>query len=161
MPWAVELTSAQEIRVQLTGYLDQAEGVASARAVLIKLASVQADRSVDLVLEVPTMSGYHREARLAWQKTLWKHRGRINRMVVVGGNSVIRMGASVIAMSLGVPLLTLEVEASPELEAQMDPRVDVEEDAPAPRGRRRTGSMRYRTAGNPFGRLREASQPHC
>ncbi|NVB38058.1 hypothetical protein G6O69_09460 [Pseudenhygromyxa sp. WMMC2535] len=123
MSWSVEFDKGQ-IVARFDGHLDQPAGVASAKSVIGQLQK----RPCALVLQVEAMTGYDRKARLAWQHLLWAHRHRIDHIVLVGGNSVVRMGASVLAMMLDLPLAHA-TKAELELERELD--------APEPRRPRR------------------------
>ena len=105
MPWSVELDQDDRIVARFEGLLDEASGVESAAKVAELLAVPR-----ELVLEVLDMTGYKRAARLAWQHALWTHRHEIRRIVLVGGNGVVRMGAGMMAVFLGRPWI---IEAVP------------------------------------------------
>ncbi|MFV8756726.1 hypothetical protein ACNOYE_39785 [Nannocystaceae bacterium ST9] len=128
MPWSVELDQDDRIVARFEGLLDEAGGVESAAKVAELLAVPR-----ELVLDVPNMTGYKRAARLAWQHALWTRRSSIRRFVLLGGNSVVRMGAGMMAMFLGRPLV---VEAGA-------PRASSERaESDAPRRIRRRASSR-------------------
>ncbi len=118
MAWSCKLDGQDSIRVRFEGYLDEDGGLASATEV----AQALDDRPRELVLEVEAMTGYKRGARLAWQKVLWGRRHLISRMLLVGGNSVVRMGGNVMAMFLGVPVACVEGEAAVAVPASARPR---------------------------------------
>ena len=75
------------------------EGIKSAEAFCAALRSHEA---VPVVFDIREMTGYDREARVAWQEHLYPMRDRILCIEVRGGNSLVKMGASVLALALGV-----------------------------------------------------------
>jgi hypothetical protein len=107
MAFQVHHDDESTLRVVFDGVLDGTEGRQSADLV----ASTLAAGPRKLVFDVGGMTGYHRDARSAWQHTLWPHRDAIQGITLVGGNKVIQMGASLLAMFLGVPLTKLDSEA--------------------------------------------------
>jgi hypothetical protein len=109
MAWQAHHDDQTTLRVVFDGVLDSDDGRQSADAVAEALTA----GSRQLVFDVTRMTGYHRDARAAWQSTLWPHRAAIQGITLIGGNKVIQMGASVLAMFLSVPLTKLESEASP------------------------------------------------
>ena len=111
MSWTVEVDDTGSVRARFEGILDEAGGRASAAALVDLLdGSPQV-----LVFDVGAMQGYRRGARQAWQELLWPRRAEIQRIELIGANSWVRMGASVLAMALGVPLIQREV-LLPEVE---------------------------------------------
>jgi len=108
--WTLVNVDDESIRIRFSGHLSTAGGVASAERVRDRLGRSPAE----LVLEVDAMTGYDRGARVAWQEVLWPARERIEALVVIGGSAVIRMGAAVIAMFLGVPLVKVGQAANEE-----------------------------------------------
>ena len=101
MSWHIHPNDAPDVlTISFDGYLGADPGKASAKAVAERLR----EGPKTLVFEVSKMRGYHRAARYSWQVTLWPLRANIREIVVVGGNKIITMGASVIAMFLGVPM---------------------------------------------------------
>jgi hypothetical protein len=125
MAWTTWLDTEGNIRVRIEGYLDTADGELTMQSVVALLGS----HPRDLLFEVSAMTGYRRGVRMAWQTSLQEHRGQLRRFVLIGGNSVVRMGLSVIAMSLGVPLVVHEGEVMREA------------DAPIKRPRARSGTV--------------------
>lgn len=126
MSWSTRLDTDGNIRVRVEGYLDADEAAGSVASIIERLG----DRPRDLVLDAAAMQGYRRGARAVWQLALARHRGQIRRFVLVGGSCVVRMGASVMAMSLGLPLVVHDCEAREAGQAELD----------APVRRRRRGS---------------------
>jgi hypothetical protein len=56
-----------------------------------------------IIADVREMTGYQSQARRAWQEIFRVHRAKIERLVLVGAQSVyIRMGASVVATFAGL-----------------------------------------------------------
>ena len=99
--WKVQADASGSVRVHVEGFLDEAAGRASAEAVVGLLG----EGKRTLVLEVGEMQGYKRGARQAWKDLLWPRRSAIAGIELVGANSFVGMGASVLAMALGVPLV--------------------------------------------------------
>jgi hypothetical protein len=100
VPTAPEPLGAEVVAV-FRGHLDAAQGLASA---IEFAASLQERGKAVAVFDVRDMSGYDREARLAWQHEVGRERHRIAKIVMVGGSRMVRMGGSVLAMALGVPI---------------------------------------------------------
>lgn len=125
MAWTTWLDPDGNIRVRIEGYLDTSDAEQTMQSIIELLGP----QPRDLVFEIAAMTGYRRGVRTSWQSTLHEHRGRLRRIVLVGGTSVVRMGLSVIAMSLGIPLVVHEAESA------------VEADAPVRRARPRSSSL--------------------
>ena len=79
------------------GHLSTEEGQASAEAFSEKLEIPR-----DVIFDVRKMQGYESGARRAWQQTLWPLRDHILSLTVVGGNALVRMGATVLGTFLGL-----------------------------------------------------------
>lgn len=105
--WLMVGENDEYVEIRFVGHLDTEGGIASAQVVADRLRH----RRIRLVLDVRDMLGYERGARIAWQEVLWPMRHRIRAMTLVGGNSVVRMGASVMTMFLGCPLERMEPDA--------------------------------------------------
>lgn len=120
--WELVEVDDERISIRFVGHLVTEGGVASARRVADRLARAPGR----LVLDVQEMTGYDRGARVAWQELLWPQRANIEALVLVGGNAVVRMGASVLAMFLGAPLERVGG-------AQVSPRYTADGDAPPDR----------------------------
>lgn len=95
----------EEVYVEFVGRLKAEEGSISAAAVVQEFES----GARVLVCDVRTMSGYDRVARDEWQKHLTPIRENIDRFVLVGGNALIQMGASVLAMFLRLDLSCVDL----------------------------------------------------
>jgi hypothetical protein len=91
------------VTATFVGHLSADEGRKSALAFAEEL---QKHELVDVVFDVTNMEGYDRGARTQWQLIVHPHRDRILGIHLIGGSRIIRMGASVLAMVLGVPLRT-------------------------------------------------------
>lgn len=100
MTWNVwtERPSGQ-IWAEFHGNLDAADGKESARVFSHLLDGA---RRWDVVFDIRHMTGYHRDAREAWQAALRPLRDRIACIYVVGGNPLVRMGANLLGSFLGV-----------------------------------------------------------
>lgn len=107
--WRLVGEDTSAVEIAFVGHLDTEGGVSSAEVV----SKCLRESRRKLVLDVRDMEGYDRGARIAWQEVLWPQRDRIRALVLVGGNAVVRMGASVMAMFLGVPLERHEAEVTP------------------------------------------------
>jgi hypothetical protein len=51
------------------------------------------------------MTGYEMGSRIAWQNALWPLRRNILSIEVIGGNTIVRLGAVGLSSLLGVPAL--------------------------------------------------------
>lgn len=61
--------------------------------------------TVQLTIDIGGMTGYTREARQVWQKTIFPHRHQVSELVFVGqAPPLVRMGASAVGLVLGVPM---------------------------------------------------------
>jgi hypothetical protein len=61
--------------------------------------------SVVLVLDVERMTGYASSARRAWQEALAPHRARLREVRTRRASSLVRMGATVIGLFLGMTVV--------------------------------------------------------
>jgi hypothetical protein len=63
-------------------------------------------KTVDLVVDLGKMTGYTSGARRTWQECFYPVRKQLKRMLVVGTNvpAMVRMGATVVAAVIGVPI---------------------------------------------------------
>jgi hypothetical protein len=113
MAWTTWHDPDGNIRVRIEGYLGTEDGEQTMQSIIELLGPTPRD----LIFEVSAMAGYRRGVRAAWQASLQEHRGQLRRVVLVGGNSVVRMGLSVISMSLGIPLVVHEGDAPAEPDA--------------------------------------------
>jgi hypothetical protein len=50
------------------------------------------------------MSGYAPDARRAWQDTLAPHRTKLRNVRTRGATTLVRMGATVVGLFLGLPV---------------------------------------------------------
>ena len=57
-----------------------------------------------LVFAVERMTGYDRKAREVWQKALLGRKEQIEAIYLVGGNALIRLGASMMGAFIGIPI---------------------------------------------------------
>ena len=126
MQWKAEVGSDGHVHVRLIGYLDEEDARSAVEAVVALLD----DQLRELHIEAQEMLGYRRGARVIWQRELWSHRRQIPRFILVGGNSVVRMSTSVVAMALGIPMFAGDLEV-------------VERDCPVPRKRPRSNSRHH------------------
>lgn len=100
MTWSVN-TDKGVLVARFDGHLSEEEGHSSACAFVREL---QKAKIIDVAFDVRTMTGYDRGARIAWQKELFPVRDRVLTLEVRGGNSIVRMGASVMALALGIQM---------------------------------------------------------
>lgn len=100
MAWSVS-TDEDVLVARFDGYLSEKEGILSARAFVFELQKAEI---TDVAFDVRTMTGYDRGARIAWQRELYPVRERVLSLEVRGGNSMVRMGASVMALALGIEM---------------------------------------------------------
>lgn len=100
MSWRVS-SSAFVAEAVFVGHLSAKDGRESAEAFAKELSKLEV---ADVIFDVREMTGYDREARMAWQIKLTPLRERIIGIRIVGGNAIVKMGASVLALALGVEL---------------------------------------------------------
>lgn len=101
MAWQIH-QGAVFITAVFEGHLSAEEGRDSAHAFA---ESLRTRETAFVIFDVAEMTGYDTAARVAWQKALFPHRRKIASIEVRGGNMIILMGASVLALALGVPLV--------------------------------------------------------
>jgi hypothetical protein len=100
--WSVTVDADGETVVAtFRGYLEGEDGERSAEAFAAHLR----DRRRPVVWNVVRMTGYARGAREAWERTLRPVRGNIARITLIGGGILTRVGANILAIALGVPLI--------------------------------------------------------
>ena len=100
MTWSVS-TDEGVLVARFDGHLSEKEGELSARAFVREL---QTAGIIDVAFDVRAMTGYDRGARVARQRELYPVRDCILTLEVRGGNSMVRMGASVMALALGIEM---------------------------------------------------------
>jgi len=110
MAWEIETdVRGRTVKATFVGHLDTSAGAESAHAFAKKIRELDL---VDVVFDVRQMTGYDRGARVAWQASLVPLKERVLGIEVVGGNSLIRMGASVLALAAGIPIKVVEEPSS-------------------------------------------------
>ena len=58
-----------------------------------------------IIADLREMTGYESESRVAWQQAFYRHRKRIEGLVLVGARSaLIRMGAAAVGAFAGTPV---------------------------------------------------------
>lgn len=67
-----------------------------------KVVQASALRPLVHVWEASKMTGYDKEARILWQDTLSKYKGRIGSIYLISDRQVIRLGARVISIVTGI-----------------------------------------------------------
>jgi hypothetical protein len=103
MPWQHDLSpDGSRVSFVFDGHLSGPEGTASAEA----LGRALAGGPCDLLWNVRGMTGYDAAAREAWQHVMWPNRKRIRSLKLVGGHGLVRVGATFLAVLIGVPLTT-------------------------------------------------------
>ena len=101
MPWTLKKDAALgSVVVVFTGRLTKEEGEASAHAFREAVESEPTNVEWDL----RQMTGYDSGARTAWQKHLWPVRDKLQSVRVVGGNGLVRLGATTLGLALGIPI---------------------------------------------------------
>jgi hypothetical protein len=95
--WSVSKPKAGVIVFRFCGRLSGEGGQQSAAV----LASALDREPQDIIFEVVEMTGYETAARTAWQATLFPKRKSIRSITMRGGNHLVRLGGTVLAMALG------------------------------------------------------------
>lgn len=101
MAWEIH-RGAVFITAVFEGYLSAEEGRDSAQQFSEALQELE---TAFVIFDVTGMTGYDTASRVAWQKALLPYRRRIASIELRGGNTLVQMGASVLALALGVPLV--------------------------------------------------------
>jgi hypothetical protein len=58
-----------------------------------------------IIGDLREMTGYESESRVAWQQAFYRHRKRIEGLVLIGARSaLIRMGAAAVGAFAGIPV---------------------------------------------------------
>ena len=86
------------------GYLSAEAGEQSAAAFL----EAMGQDDVVAIFDIREMAGYASEARRSWAAALKPRRQQMLRLELIGGNALVRMGGSVLAALLGVPVVNRE-----------------------------------------------------
>ena len=95
--WQAHRSSPDVIEFAFAGKLSAEEGKRSAA----HLAAALQTRNLHLVFDVRHMTAYEGRARVAWQQTLFPYRKAILSISMRGGNSIVRLGGTVLAAALG------------------------------------------------------------
>ena len=99
-PWTMVVsTDGRRVEVTFSGHLSASDGAESAEAFRHALGAAPRD----VVWDVRAMSGYDGAARDAWGKALWPVRSAIRSLTVIGAKGLVRVGATFLAVLLGVP----------------------------------------------------------
>jgi hypothetical protein len=101
--WSIERIGGV-VTARFFGRLITEEGTRSAQ----KFVQLVGKDSVRAVFDLREMSGYDSAARREWTLTLTPIRTQIQEITLRGGNSMVRMGGSVLGAMLGVPIRTLD-----------------------------------------------------
>jgi len=98
--WTLTFSAdGSRLNIVFTGRLSEEEGARSAEA--FRKALSEAPRHV--VWDLTAMSGYDAAARDNWAKAVWPVRSFIKSLTVVGARGLIRVGATFLAVLLGIP----------------------------------------------------------
>ena len=100
MTWNVR-REQEVVTCTFTGHLDEFDGRLSA-AEFAKV--VDETDSTSVIFDVRGMKGYDKLARLAWQDVLKPRKAKIKSIDLIGGNTIVRMGASVMSLATGIPI---------------------------------------------------------
>ncbi len=98
MSWTVRQASSQRLVVTFHGHLSAADGEQSVRELVAALGA----QPCDIEWDVRDMTGYDSDARKAWQRELLPRRRQIRSITLIGGSALVRMGASAMALVLGI-----------------------------------------------------------
>tara|TARA_B100001750_G_scaffold148838_1_gene119107 strand:+ start:1995 stop:2378 length:384 start_codon:yes stop_codon:yes gene_type:complete len=102
-PWMGEGWQVEQIGSRLLfrfhGDLSELEGERSANALLTHITGTE---EVDLVFEVSQMTGFAIGAQSAWRRAFMRRRRSIRSLATVGANPLVRMGATVLGLAIGV-----------------------------------------------------------
>jgi hypothetical protein len=98
MSWSVQRSSEKRVVVTFEGHLSSADGERSAQDFVTAMGT----HDCDVEWDVRGMTGYDSGARKAWQRRLLPVRRQIRSITLVGGSALVRMGASAIALVLGI-----------------------------------------------------------
>lgn len=102
--WSVRRGKLGEVIVTFRGTISAESGEASVNAFLKELDS----GPVDLIFDARGCTGYESAARAAWQRVLFPRRGEIRSIAVASDSAVIRLGATMMAMALGISSHTVD-----------------------------------------------------
>ena len=112
MTWNIFFDADQhDLLARFEGQLD-AEGGRLSAAEFVKHIVGQPTR---VIFDIREMTGYEAAARQHWQQALLPHRDNMKEIVIVGGGPLLRLGASMIAVFLRVPLRNIPAEDSAEI----------------------------------------------
>lgn len=100
MTWNVR-REQDVVTCTFTEHLDEFDGRLSA-AEFAKVVD-QID-SASVIFDVRGMKGYDKPARIAWQDALRPRKAKIKSIDLIGGNAIVRMGASVMSLATGIPI---------------------------------------------------------
>ena len=94
--------STRRLFIIAEGFATEERSKEAAREFIRLLGS----QTVDLVVDLGKMTGYTSGARRAWQDAFYPVRKQLTRMLVVGSGvpAMVRMGATVVAAVIGVPI---------------------------------------------------------
>jgi hypothetical protein len=100
MGWRVIPEPAHDrVTAVFEGHLDAEAGEASAAA----FREAFTGSPLDVCWDVTHMTGFDGRARNAWAEVVWSTRGQINSLQVIGAKSIVRVGATFLALLLGKP----------------------------------------------------------
>lgn len=105
--WSVSRNARGAVVVVFAGQIDASVGRASVAAVLAELEA----GPVELIFDVRGCSGYTSAARIAWQEALMPRRAQIRSIAVVSSSALMRLGATMLGLALGVDVAVVEDSA--------------------------------------------------
>lgn len=97
--WSIRRGRSGEVIVTFRGPITAAVGEESVAAFVKELGS----GPVDVIFDARTCTGYESAARVAWQRVLLPRRTELRSMRIASSSAVIRLGATMMAMALGIP----------------------------------------------------------
>ncbi len=96
----------ERVVATFTGFLDEIAGEAAVQAFVAAVGSDQ----VIAVFDIRSMKGYTSAARRAWARAMGPIRSQLDRIELIGGNALVRMGGSVLGALIGVPVVSIRRE---------------------------------------------------
>ena len=102
--WSLCRNTRGETIVVFSGRIDAKSGQQSVAALLPEFEA----GCVELIFDVRTCTGYASEARMAWQEALMPRRNQIRRIVVISSSALMRLGATMLGIALGVAVTVVD-----------------------------------------------------
>ena len=98
--WEVE-RDGDSVIARFGGYLSAENGREAVEAFVAAIG----DDHVVAVFDLRQMEGYASGARRIWTENLRPLRPQLDRIELIGGNALVRMGGSVLGALIGVPVV--------------------------------------------------------